>query len=207
VEAHHDDAAELSSFAADLRALGTGRMHEVVDGPGTFRAILGCACRVRPSTEERIEKHGGVPIRPIVYRDGWEHYRAFTVEDAAATAILEDLRTTGEVRMESKRRGSRSLWQNHFVLSVDEFLEPLTRRQILALKDALQAGYYAVPRRVKTETIARARNVPRTTFEEHLRKAESKVLNHLRPYVELVAGGAAAEQGAPSKRHGGRSAR
>jgi predicted DNA-binding protein (UPF0251 family) len=37
------------------------------------------------------------------------------------------------------------------------------------------------------EEIATKNGVPRTTFEEHLRKAESKVLRAIAPYVRMYA--------------------
>jgi hypothetical protein len=42
-----------------------------------------------------------------------------------------------------------------------------------------------VPKRVTTDEIAERLGVPRTTYEEHLRKAEGKVLRAVAPYLEL----------------------
>jgi len=52
---------------------------------------------------------------------------------------------------------------------------------------ALELGYYQVPKKMTTKELARKHKVPRTTFEEHLRKAESKVLLTLALYIILYA--------------------
>jgi hypothetical protein len=39
------------------------------------------------------------------------------------------------------------------------------------------------------EQIAGKRKVPRTTYEEHLRKAESKILQAIAPYVRMFGSG------------------
>jgi predicted DNA binding protein len=52
---------------------------------------------------------------------------------------------------------------------------------------ALEYGYYKVPKKTTAEQIASKNKVPRTTFEEHLRKAESKVLRAMAPYVRMYA--------------------
>jgi len=41
--------------------------------------------------------------------------------------------------------------------------------------------------RVVFEEIARKHRVPRTTYEEHVRKAESKIFRAMAPYIRLYA--------------------
>jgi len=42
-----------------------------------------------------------------------------------------------------------------------------------------------LPRRADVQTIAAKERVPRTTFQEHLKKAENKLLAALVPYIQL----------------------
>ena len=71
-------------------------------------------------------------------------------------------------------------------------LEELERRGVATkviddreLVFALENGYYQVPKKVTTEEIASKLKLPRTTYEEHLRKAEGKVLRSMAPYISL----------------------
>jgi hypothetical protein len=63
---------------------------------------------------------------------------------------------------------------------------------------ALDYGYYQVPKRLTAEEIARKQRVPRTTYEEHVRKAESKILRAMAPYMRIYASsGSGPFRGAP----------
>lgn len=64
-------------------------------------------------------------------------------------------------------------------------------------------GYYAQPRAATTEELAKGMGVSRTTFEEHLRKAESRVIPRLGALIEAhpgLAEAAKAQRGRRPKR-------
>ena len=73
-----------------------------------------------------------------------------------------------------------SVWTN--VLFGD-----LTGKQSEALLTAHRFGYYTSPRAITTEHIAQSLGIGRTTYEEHLRKAENRVISSLIPYLQLFA--------------------
>jgi len=56
-----------------------------------------------------------------------------------------------------------------------------------ALVAAVEGGYYEIPKRVTAEELARQHKQPRTTFEEHIRKAESKVVHAMTPFMMMYA--------------------
>jgi predicted DNA binding protein len=74
-----------------------------------------------------------------------------------------------------------------FAVSLSAAFSDLTAKQGDAIATALESGYYQVPKKTTTEELALKQKVPRTTYEEHLRKAESKILHALSPYVILYA--------------------
>jgi hypothetical protein len=51
----------------------------------------------------------------------------------------------------------------------------------------LVRGYYQTPRRVNVQTIADRAGVPRTTLQEHLNKAENKLIASIVPQIQLYA--------------------
>ncbi|MGA8856301.1 MAG: helix-turn-helix domain-containing protein [Candidatus Bathyarchaeia archaeon] len=67
------------------------------------------------------------------------------------------------------------------------FFSDLTDKQTNSFLAALEYGYYQVPKKMTAEEIANKNKVPRTTYEEHLRKAESKILRAMAPYVRMYA--------------------
>lgn len=64
-------------------------------------------------------------------------------------------------------------------------LPSLTRRQGQAVLAALEAGYYDAPRKVTTGEVAQDLGIARSTFEEHLKAAESQLVRALAPVVRM----------------------
>jgi DNA-binding CsgD family transcriptional regulator len=64
----------------------------------------------------------------------------------------------------------------------ESYLSRLTLKQRQAMITAYGLGYYDVPRRVSSEEVARHLDVDKSTFVEHLRKAERKLV------AEVIAG-------------------
>ncbi|MFB6142160.1 MAG: helix-turn-helix domain-containing protein, partial [Halorientalis sp.] len=54
--------------------------------------------------------------------------------------------------------------------------EALTDRQLAALQTAYVAGYFDRPRRANGDDLAEAMGVTRSTFHQHLRVAQRKLL-------------------------------
>jgi len=71
------------------------------------------------------------------------------------------------------------------VVNADAVFSNLTQKQVDALLVSYNHGYYRIPRKSSLSSIARNRRVARTTFEEHLRKAENKLVTNLIPYLRL----------------------
>ena len=60
-----------------------------------------------------------------------------------------------------------------------------TVRQRGALLRAIESGCYSTPRRTTLRATPRYLSVPRTTFEDHVHKAEVKMISTLGPYLSL----------------------
>ncbi|MHB8567379.1 MAG: ankyrin repeat domain-containing protein [Nitrososphaerales archaeon] len=69
--------------------------------------------------------------------------------------------------------------------STSELFSRITDKKARALLTAIDVGYFRVPRRSKFEDMAKIGGVPRTTFETHVRKAESKILEAMAPYISV----------------------
>jgi len=63
---------------------------------------------------------------------------------------------------------------------VPEIMPELTEKQEKAFKTASEQGYYEFPRKTNLYKLARLSKISRPTFEEHLRKAEIKILNFMK---------------------------
>jgi O-6-methylguanine DNA methyltransferase len=68
------------------------------------------------------------------------------------------------------------------------FLPKLTEKQARALLAAYESGYYEFPRRVTTANVSLSLGIARSTFEQHLNRAEHHVVRALLPIVRTRAG-------------------
>ncbi len=61
----------------------------------------------------------------------------------------------------------------------DSPLNQLTEKQRAVLVTAYTLGYYAIPRRINSDALAKRLDIANSTLIEHLRKAEQRLLIHL----------------------------
>lgn len=101
---------------------------------------------------------------------------------------MKALGRLGETAITLKKRVGVGVARGIFTVSLPRLFSDLTEKQLLALLEALDNGYYKVPRTVTTGRLAEAKGVPRTTYKEHIHKAESKVLQSIHPFLRLYAG-------------------
>ncbi len=183
-----EHAAALRRNLDELARAGFREVRSVEEESNTeSHIVLTCAHRRGGAIEDVIERHGGLVFHPVIYRGGWEQYRFVALEDARVPALFAELRGLGEVEIVRKRKTKSSLVNSMF-LSSEDLLGDLTPRQSKALAAAVEAGYYTVPRKARFQDIADRQGVPRTTYEEHVRKAEAKVIRAVAPYLSLVRG-------------------
>ncbi len=152
--------------------------------------VKSCHCsKIRPNISDIVERNSCLLIPPDIYYGGWEEYRVVGFRDNDYKKMLQELDQIGQVRIIQKRVAPEKTIRDTFVVSLNSVFSRLTERQVNSLIAALEAGYYQIPKKVTTTQIAGRNKVPRTTFEEHLRKAESKVLQAIAPYVRLYTSG------------------
>jgi predicted DNA binding protein len=143
--------------------------------------------RISPSISGVVEKNSCLEIPPVIYHGGWETHKAMGFRESDYKKLFKDLGKLGPVEVVSKRVYAEKSMIDTFAVSLSLVFSELTTKQIEAIAAALELGYYKVPKKMTTQELAQRLKVPRTTFEEHLRKAESKVLHALSPYITLYA--------------------
>ena len=118
---------------------------------------------------------------PWRYQDGWGYFRMLSFDDLHLSSFFRDVAMKGSVEL--LRKTKLPLEVPSGSVSVQALFADLTSKQAEALLRAHRARYYASPRRVTRAEIAREIGIGRTTFEEHLRKAENKMMNALIPHL------------------------
>jgi len=147
-----------------------------------------CRCsKISPNVSDVVEGNSCLFVPPEVYYGGWEEYRVIGFRENDYKNMFHELGELGPVEILEKRVVPDKSLRDTFAISMSSVFSELTNKQVDSIVAALEHGYYQIPKKATAEEIALKHHTPRTTFEEHLRKAESKILRSIAPYVRLYA--------------------
>ena len=175
-----------SALRTMVKSLGARLIRFNQYSPRNLEAVIGCRCAVENPTVALIERAGCIPVMPINYRGGLEYFRILAFTKETLDEALSSLSKISSLEIEGRSIVSRESARGAITVPVDEFLGALTRKQLAAFIAAMQLGYYGMPKGVTIDEIASKQGMKRSTYEEHLRKAELKILQAVRPYARLA---------------------
>ena len=134
-----------------------------------------------------INRHNFMRIPPLVLAGGWEYHRLVGYDDNDLKGLLRGLDRIGTAEVLHKKSVSEGMTDDTFLLSLSSLFGQLTEKQMNALVTAVEGGYYEIPKRITADDLARKQGQPRSTLEEHIRKAESKIVLAMAPYMMMYA--------------------
>ncbi len=175
------------AYSAVMEAISElpGLIEESSDQHDIHLVTKKCYCTTENSVGKNIDELNLLHVLPVAYEEGWEYYRviAFRHEDLEKLLQrLEEMAFSVEVLRKVPFNGFIA---SSLTLTADALFSALTDKQMDALLTAYNHGYYRLPRKSSVKTIASKKQVPRTTFHEHLKKAENKLVRSLIPYMRL----------------------
>ena len=145
-----------------------------------------CACdKLPPPTLLTIEKRNCLNLQPMIYTGGYEWYRVMAFSERDMKQLFRDLERHCTVEVTSRRSVSEESIHTDSLVSTASLLGGLTRKQANALLVALDNGYFNLPRSATAVELAQRLGVPRTSFVDHLRKAQNKIIRGVGPYLRL----------------------
>ncbi|WP_049903681.1 helix-turn-helix domain-containing protein [Halococcus agarilyticus] len=137
---------------------------------------------LKPHTQDNVETHLAATecllLPPLRYERGAKLCRVFALDPANLTAFYREINERYRVTVRSKRE-TTTIDREHPLLSLHSAIPTLSDRQREAIVAAHEAGYYAIPRGTTTTELGTELGIDRRTFEEHLRRAENKLLGAL----------------------------
>jgi hypothetical protein len=154
-------------------------------------------CKISPNVVDVVERNACLDIPPETYYGGWEEYRVIGFRESDYKRMFSELSHLGPVQIVEKRVLPKKSLRDTFAVSMSSVFSELTDKQVNSIVAALDYGYYQIPKKATAEEIALKHHTPRTTFEEHLRKAESKILRSIAPYVRMYTSSAHAAESVP----------
>lgn len=122
-----------------------------------------------------LSRHDCLMLPPLTYERGYKACRVLALDPEKLTDFYLDLLDHTQVVVESKREVT-GLAHRTPMLSLGDTLPSLSARQREVLLLAWKHGYYEIPRQTTTEEIADSVGIERRTAEQHLRRAENKIV-------------------------------
>ncbi len=201
------DEAELEGVSAAFRRRFRAK-RLLRDGPAALLAIPDFDWAEPPSVTKLARRFGVWVLPPVVYSEGNETYRFVAPDRARLQRLFGRLRRLGAVTIlsVSDRSGLEGI-RDYPTASV-HFFEGLTPPQARALVAAHDAGLLEIPARSSWAAVARQEGVGRSTFGEHLRKAQLRLVRNSYAVLRSRSASAAppvvlpALSGAPTARAG-----
>ena len=145
-----------------------------------------CVCSRETTVHDNIQELEILNLMPIYYTRGHEYYRLIAFRHEALAELFDRL-TDQEFHVEVLEKTPFNGMVSDSLITLSSLVGSLTDKQVDAIVAAYNSGYYQTPRRVNVQTIADRARVPRTTLQEHLNKAENKLISSIIPQIQLYA--------------------
>lgn len=168
-----------------LYDMGAETLYTRIYRSRAIEVVVRCRCTRENSTIAILEKKKAIPIMPVTYKNGLEFVKFLTYTWSDLKFAIKALSEVSKIEILNRRRiFARGVFA--MSLPIKEILGSLTWKQLDSLMKAIEFGYYEIPSRTTIEELAKKLGVSRSTYEEHLRKAEVKVIKAMMPYIRLV---------------------
>lgn len=166
-------------------------VNAVSDGDRVHIITKICTCTQPGSVSRHLDDLSILQLDPVVYEKGWEHFRIIAFNNDAVSELMKRMKDEGFLVEITRKKPFKGSITGALSLTADALFSNLTEKQMDALVTAYIQGYFSFPRRTDVQTMAARMHVPRTTFVEHLKKAENKVVVGLIPYIQIFRSAAA----------------
>jgi len=162
-----------------------GIVEESSDDQKFYLLVHKCHCMKEDTMARHIGTLDLLHVFPVILEKGWQYHRVIAFRHEDFEELLHRLEKSGWILKILRKVPFDGFIASSLTLTADALFSGLTGKQIDALLTAHRNGYYMLPRRADVQTIAAKERVPRTTYQEHLKKAENKLLAALVPYIQL----------------------
>jgi predicted DNA binding protein len=162
-----------------------GVIEEISDNRRLYLSVHECHCMKQDTVVRHIGELDILNIFPNVVENGWAYHRLMVFRHKDLEELLRRFDNWGWTCRILRKAPFDGFIASSLTLTTDALFSGLTERQMEALLTAHRHGYYNLPRDADVQAIAAKEKVPRTTFQEHLKKAENKLVAALVPHMKL----------------------
>ena len=108
-------------------------------------------------------------VRPVLLQQGYEYWEIGSWDKQLLVDFYTKIKSIAKVELLKLKKETPLVF-------VQQAIPKLTIKQQQALNIALEGGYYSYPRQNSIQALAQITKISRTTLQEHLRKAETKIM-------------------------------
>ncbi len=162
------DESEIKKFLTFFQNHKTIKDSEIIFQKGNSAIVHEKSVPESAEITDTIYKNKCFVLWDMSVSNGFEHWRVLAEKPQYIKNLIKNLNKLGDLIIE--KIGQYEITKLEF---------DLTEKQLKALKLAISSGYYSWPRKITLEELAAISGVSRRTFQDHLRKAEGKVLSGL----------------------------
>ncbi len=164
-----------------------GVIEEISDDRRLYLNVNECHCMEQDTIVRHIGKLDILNIFPNMLENGWAYNRLIVFRHRDLEELLNRLEKWRWVYKILRKVPFDGFVASSLTLSADALFSGMTEKQMEAILTAHRHGYYKLPRDSDVQTIAAKEKIPRTTFQEHLKKAENKLIAAVVPYMKLFS--------------------
>jgi predicted DNA binding protein len=140
-------------------------------------------CGVDKTIEDRSSKLDILHLAPVSYYSGWEYHKVVAFRQDDITKLIEGFQECGYIPSILRKVPFSGFSAGSMTVRTESLFQGLTDLQTDAVLTAHSHGYYRIPRAADVKAISNSMGVRRTTFQEHLRKGENKIMQALIPHL------------------------
>jgi len=160
-------------------------MEEIADEQRLYLNVHRCHCMKQETIVRAIGKLNILNIFPNMIENGWVYHRLIIFRHRDLGELLKRLEKWEWYYKILRKTPFDGFVSSSLTMSADALFSGLTEKQMEVILTAHRNGYYNLPRVADVKAIAAKEKVARTTFQEHLMKAENKLAAALVPNLKL----------------------
>jgi predicted DNA binding protein len=161
-----------------------GVADRMVSGEEHVVVTDGCLAARRPdNVEAYVGAHGCLLLPPLRYAGGERVCRVLALDAGGLADLYRHLLEDGHDVTVRSKRSVNSVTGAAPLLDPSGLVPDFTARQREVLLVAIEEGYYELPREVTTAEISEHVGIERRTAEDHLRRAERKLVEAIGEYL------------------------
>ena len=149
--------------------------------------MIRCRCSVSNSTVKIAESFGCMVRSPVIYESAVEKITFISMEPEVPSRLFEKYMTIGSIELMEKKKLVSDDLRDVWAISLSDLFSGMSKTQLEILNEAVSRGYYEIPKRTHIENLSSTRGISQSTLQEHLNKAQSRIMKSMEPYLMLYS--------------------